>query len=722
MTPSIIRRALATAACGLLIPVTLTAHEPPPTAPSGLLIADGGLGGILEIVSHDVRVSINNGVAVTTIDQVFHNTEGRIVEALYTFPVPKNASIANFSMWIGGKEMVGEVVEKQRARQIYNSYKRVNRDPGLLEQVDYKTFEMRIFPIPADAKQRVRVEYYQELDVDDDWCTYVYPLATTTRPGLDSSVKGRFSLTLEVKSLVPITGMQSTSHTDEFIVVDHGEGLREASLEVTGGDLGRDVVISWQLERAQTGLDFVTSKTKGEDGFLLVTLTAGKELERTDTGMDYVFVSDISGSMADAGKLGVSQGQLRAFVEALGPKDRFEMISFNLAATTLFGRLQAMDEAAKTRAATFLRGQRARGGTRLRPALEAAFRYVDKDRPLNIVVLSDGLTEQSEQRELLVLLNGRPARARMFCIGVGNDVNRPLLRQVAQSTGGLAAFLSRGDDFSRQAKAFRRKLMRPAIADVQILIEGVPVHGAEPQQVPNLYHGAPVRLYARYKRAGKATVTLRGTLEGATFTKVCEVELPEVAGDNPEIERMWAWHRVQGLMDQQRRDGDNNRHREEIVRLCEGFSIASEYASFLVLENDAEYQRWKIERRNATRLTRDRNARQKLQRRLAKIRSEAATRIGPQAEPMPESAPRPAPRQPSNQVSSRPAPQQPPNHVSSRPTPRNQRPRRQPTRRRRRSSGGSGGGAIDPVTGGLALGFIALAAARRRRNRPQIES
>jgi Ca-activated chloride channel family protein len=57
-------------------------------------------------------------------------------------------------MWIGGKEVVGEVVEKQRAREIYNSYKQVRRDPGLLEQVDYKNFEMRIFPIgPAGAAE-----------------------------------------------------------------------------------------------------------------------------------------------------------------------------------------------------------------------------------------------------------------------------------------------------------------------------------------------------------------------------------------------------------------------------------------------------------------------------------------------------------------------------------------------------------------------------------------
>jgi Ca-activated chloride channel family protein len=84
---------------------------------AGLLIADGGFGGTLEIIEHDVEVTINNGIAVTQVTQVFKNMENRQVEALYTFPVPKGASVSNFSMWIGGKEMVGEVLEKKTGQR-----------------------------------------------------------------------------------------------------------------------------------------------------------------------------------------------------------------------------------------------------------------------------------------------------------------------------------------------------------------------------------------------------------------------------------------------------------------------------------------------------------------------------------------------------------------------------------------------------------------------------
>src|SRR3712207_5911722 len=95
---------------------------PPQTRAARLLIFNSGFGGALEVKEHEVNVVINNGVAVTTVTQVFQNTEDRQVEALYTFPVPKGGSVSNFSMWIGGKEMVGEVLEKKRARDIYESY------------------------------------------------------------------------------------------------------------------------------------------------------------------------------------------------------------------------------------------------------------------------------------------------------------------------------------------------------------------------------------------------------------------------------------------------------------------------------------------------------------------------------------------------------------------------------------------------------------------------
>ena len=678
----------------------LAAAGPTPASAAGLLVADGGFGGVLEIESHEVTVTVNNGIAVTEVKQEFRNTEDRQVEALYTFPVPKGASVANFSMWINGKEMIGEVLEKKRAREIYESYKKTRRDPGLLEQKDYKTFEMRIFPIGPKAKQVVKIRYYQEVECDNDWITYVYPLSTVSGGGKNSKTTGKFAMSLHAKSQVPITEMESPSHARQFVIAKHGDSYYQAGLETTGGDLNRDVVLAYRIARPKTGIDVIYSKSGSEDGYFCMTLTAGEELVKMDTGMDYVFLLDISGSMADEGKLKISRNCIQAFITELGDKDRFEIITFNVTPTTLFNKLVAADAKSKATAAAFLDGRSASGGTVLEPALRTAYKYRDEDRPLNVVILSDGMTQQSERAQLLGAIGRRPSNSRVFCVGVGNEVNRPLLGRMARDAGGLAAFLSRGDNFVRQAKAFRRKLTKPAMRDVKITFAGGDVYDLYPSKLPSLYHGAPVRLYGRYRKPGSAGAKLIAEVNGQEVSMKTAMTLPAKDSDNPEIQRMWAWQKVQQLTQQSKPLAGNVT--EEIVRLGEGYSIATEYTSFIVLENDAEYKRWRIDRRNALLVARDRDARGRLGKQLEGMRNEALANLGPQGDNGGSGA-KATPSSPARQRTSNPNQSAPVN------SPQSNRPSGGGD-----SGGGGGGGPVGPTTLAV-IALLAIGAKRRRK-------
>ena len=141
----------------------------------------------------------------------------------------------------------------------------------------------------------------------------------------------------------------------------------------------------------------------------------------------------------------------------------------------------------------------------------------------------------------------------------------------------------------------------------------------------------------------------------------------------------------------------------EVVQLCEGFSIASQYASFIVLENGAEYDRWKIERRNLLRLDRDRAAQRQVEQKLQRLRERALVDLGPPA-PAKEASP------PADQLAQQTAI---PTATPTRPA--RSRP---PTRR----SNGidinvGGGGALDPISGSLAIGLGSLGWASLRRRR-----
>ena len=57
-------------------------------------------------------------------------------------------------MWIGNNLVEADVVEKQRAREIYETILREKRDPGLLEWTGGNIFKARVFPIEANAEKR----------------------------------------------------------------------------------------------------------------------------------------------------------------------------------------------------------------------------------------------------------------------------------------------------------------------------------------------------------------------------------------------------------------------------------------------------------------------------------------------------------------------------------------------------------------------------------------
>ncbi len=85
---------------------------------AGLLKPVNGSQDAVFMKSHHVQVTLNNGFARTEVDQVFGNTSDQDLEATYSFPLPKQASLSELSLWINGQEVLGEVLEKQQARQV----------------------------------------------------------------------------------------------------------------------------------------------------------------------------------------------------------------------------------------------------------------------------------------------------------------------------------------------------------------------------------------------------------------------------------------------------------------------------------------------------------------------------------------------------------------------------------------------------------------------------
>ena len=131
------------------------------------------------------------------------------MEGTYVFPLPVDATVSNFILWVDGQPVQGEVLSASEARQKYEEIVRTQRDPALLEYIGRGAVQAHIFPIPPKGERRIELEYQQVLTAQNGLVRYTYPLNTekfSTRP-LES-----VSITVEVSARFPIRAIYSPTH------------------------------------------------------------------------------------------------------------------------------------------------------------------------------------------------------------------------------------------------------------------------------------------------------------------------------------------------------------------------------------------------------------------------------------------------------------------------------------------------------------------------------
>src|SRR5712691_6495751 len=144
----------------------------------GLLIPEDKNLPPLAMLNHKVSIAIDDQVAVTRVEQTFRNHTDRPLEATYVFPVPKGASVKKFTMWVDGKEVSGELVEADKARQIYTDIVRRTQDPCLLEYMGNNLLRLRVFPVPPKGDQKLAVRFSSVAPKEEKLVEYIYPLKT----------------------------------------------------------------------------------------------------------------------------------------------------------------------------------------------------------------------------------------------------------------------------------------------------------------------------------------------------------------------------------------------------------------------------------------------------------------------------------------------------------------------------------------------------------------
>jgi len=114
-----------------------------PTDVPMALTASDGTGLILERIEADVV--LEGPLAFTQLHLVFKNPVPRTIEGRFKITLPEGAALSRFAMKIGKHWQEGEVLEKSRARRVYEDFLHRRQDPALLEQAAGNLFTARVF-------------------------------------------------------------------------------------------------------------------------------------------------------------------------------------------------------------------------------------------------------------------------------------------------------------------------------------------------------------------------------------------------------------------------------------------------------------------------------------------------------------------------------------------------------------------------------------------------
>jgi len=148
----------------------------PPSHAAGLLIPRDGSPPIA-VQSHRVTVTVTDGLARTTLRQVFVNPHPRALEAVYLFPLPRDAALIDLAMEVGGQRLEGLLAERKQARRVYDQIVRQRRDPALVEQVGRGAFRLSVFPLLPKVETVVELTWIQHIPLSQGVFRYTYPLS-----------------------------------------------------------------------------------------------------------------------------------------------------------------------------------------------------------------------------------------------------------------------------------------------------------------------------------------------------------------------------------------------------------------------------------------------------------------------------------------------------------------------------------------------------------------
>ena len=548
----------------------------------------------LVALASDVHYQIGGLIAEASIRQRFINTSNDWVEAQYLLPLPEAAAVHDMSLRVGARVIVGEIREKNQARQEYVEAAASGKRVALVEADRANLFRTAVANVGPGETIEVEVQWWQPISYHDDGFSLTLPLTYTppyaaqtfaasddsTRPSRHSTTHDdvhsvaapRVAISVDLDPGLALSKVESKTHTLKI----RRHGMRYSiSLAQVNVLADRDFVLEWVPVLGKAPASAMLTETMDGETYAMVMMLPNSELANP-LPRELILVIDTSGSME-----GESMAQARTALDlalsSLRPRDRFNVIQFNSTTESLFDEAVEATPADVALAREWVARLGANGGTEMLPALRTALRgtppvgYVRQ-----VVFATDGAV--TDGAELYRMIDQDLGQSRLFPIGIGSAPNAQFIERAATSGRGSSVVIRSTAEVAERMRELFGKLDRPAMRDLSVSWPGVA--DSYPQRLPDLYAGEPLLVVAKLSN-------LRGSLEarGASSESTWAQSLPLDRSTNvPGIARLWAQRKIESLEQSVDQGADAEDVRNAVLQLALSHHLVSPYTSLIAVE------------------------------------------------------------------------------------------------------------------------------------------
>lgn len=508
-----------------------------------------GDAGALSLRSVHISAHQQADVASVSVEHLFFNDSDATLEGTFRFPMPDGAILTGLAMEIGGKLMEGELVEREKARRVYENIVDSMLDPALLEWEHGTTFKLRVFPIEPHVQKRVVLRYLVPLRVDVRGMVFVQ--GTSSANGAEPLKR----LSVSFDDRVVFDEMNVLSGRRIEVVA---ESVSAIVREQRAGAVYSAVRLSPNWARVPP------PKSAQSKHWMVIVDTSRSALEERD----------------------LQRQALREVLSNLPKGSRFRVFGHDLEMQAQPEAFAAPTRQGIERALAFIDSIRPDGATDLGAMIQ---RVADESRGLEapaVVYIGDfeptwGMTDTASLVSAAKhQLQGIPFHS----LVLGASVDTRLAEQFAEVSAGRFRRALRYES----VVAFARGLAQPSpiISDLEIKVPaGVTVL---PAGKLSLEPGRETVLLLKSGPDFRAeSVSVHARVDGKLLNLMPKAK-EQIAGS---VARRFgaAW------VEQLQRE---HKPKEEIVQASLQYGVMSQYTSLLVLESEDAYQKYAIERRN----------------------------------------------------------------------------------------------------------------------------